>query len=142
MSADWSSPTLIISSHFSLIFSCFTFFTTLLAIIAYFRSATIRKSYQNLFLLNLLVNSLLWTMFTIGFYGFMSYMKSSDIFSIGWVCNLNAFGSLYFASVEIYTVACIATERWFAIKKQKQLSRKHIIAFLVFGYTSIPFVVG
>jgi hypothetical protein len=134
MSVEWATPNSIIACYFNFTFAIFSVFATCLAIMVYFKSPIIRQAYQNLLLLNLLVNGLIYSVIQIAFYGEMIIMKSPKILTIQWVCDLNGFINMFCSAMEIYTLMCIALERYFAIKKQQPLSFNYIIGLLIFGY--------
>jgi hypothetical protein len=134
MSVEWPIPTVLIGVYFDFILGIVSFFTTTMAIAAYFHSFTIRHAYQNLFMLNLLINAILFTLHAIIFNGYAAILKNANFLSIPWVCSSNAFIGLFCSGMEIYTLMCIALERYFAIKKQTPLTLNQIIGLLVFGW--------
>ena len=71
MAIVWPSPDVHIACWCSAIFSIISFLATPIAILAYFNSATIRQTYQNLLLLALLVNAQVYTISAIN--GFMEF---------------------------------------------------------------------
>jgi hypothetical protein len=114
--------------------AAFSIITTTIAIVAYFQSIAIRQAYQNILLLNLLVNSMVYLVTIIVYNGKMVILGNTNLLSVGWLCSLDGFLNLFCCGMEIYTLMCIALERYFAIKKQQPLTLNQIIALLIFGY--------
>jgi hypothetical protein len=67
-------------------------------------------------------------------------MGNSNIL-MGVGCSINGFITLFCAGMEIYSLMCIALERYFAIKKQNPLSKRQIIGLLVFGWVEVGLLV-
>jgi hypothetical protein len=134
MSIQFPTPTVLIACHFYFFISIISLLTTTLAIFAYFKSIIIRQAYQNLLLLNLLTNAYAYTVVQIAFYGPMIMMKTPEILTVQWACSLNGFLNVFCCGMELYTLMCIALERYFAIVKQKPLTSNQIVGLLVFGY--------
>jgi hypothetical protein len=138
MTVEWPTPNVLYVCYFQFIIHIIGFFATLLAITVYFRSSSIRKSHQNLLFLNLLVNSFIYIVFGSSiFSGYGAIMKNSNILDIQWVCYFNGIILTLCCLMELYTLTCIASERYFMIVKEKPLSRNQIIGLLVFGYCSL-----
>ena len=89
--------------------------------------------YQNLLLLNLLINTMVYSIIAVIFSGYGIVQGNSNGFA-SWSCNLNGFLNTFCCGMEIYTLMWIALERYFTIVKQKELTYNQIIAILVFGY--------
>ncbi len=132
MSNQWPTPDVLYFCYFNSIIAIICFFTTLLAIVAYFRS-NIRYTYQNLLLLNLLINAMIFSLTIIIFNGHGAVMGNSNIL-MGLGCSIDAFLNLFCCFLEIYTLMCTALERYFAIVKLKPLTLNQIIGLLVFGW--------
>ncbi len=124
----------VIACYFNFIISIAIFFTTSLAILAYKMSMAIRQAYSNILLLNLLINAIVISINSMIFFGYGAIMGNSNILSIQWVCSLNGFFNVFCCGMEIYTLMCIALERYFAIVKQYPLTLKQIMGLLVFGW--------
>jgi hypothetical protein len=140
MSVEWPTPNVHIGIIICFIIGIISLFSTSFAILAYFKSATIRQAYQNLLLLNLLINAMIFSINSIIVNGYGAFMKNSDILSIQWVCNLDGFTSMFCCGMEIYSLMCIGLERYFAIKKQQPLTLNQIIGLLVFGWVEIGLI--
>ncbi len=82
-----------------------------------------------------MVNELILLVFgVIYFAGYQMVIKNSNILEIQWVCYFQGYIIAFFPAMEVYILMCIALERYFAIKRQRPLSRHRIIGLLVFGY--------
>ncbi len=79
MAVEWPTPDAFY------IFGLISCFSTPIAILAYFKSTAIRKAHQNLLLLTLLINALMYSAI-IPFINFpMLFVKNSDILASQWV---------------------------------------------------------
>jgi hypothetical protein len=141
MTVEWETPNVLYICYFNSIIALISTCSTILAILAYFKSLTIRQAYQNLLLLNLLINSIIFSVNQMVFYGQMAIVKNPSILTIGWACSLNGLINFFCAGMELYALMCIGIERYFAIKKQKPLSRNQIIGLLVFGWIELGLLV-
>ena len=140
MAVMWPTPdvlyTLIVGTIFGLISCC----STPIAILAYFKSMTIREAHQNLLLLTLLINALVYSL-TIAIFNIpMLLVKNSDILASQWVCNIDGFIKIFCTNMEIYILMCISVERYFAITRQISLTFNQIIGMIVFGVCLIGLV--
>ncbi len=133
MSIEWPFQSVFIACLFNVIFASISFFATLMAIVAYFSSTTLRQAYQNVLFLNLLVNALIVSVNVIFFCGHAAIMGNSNVL-LGWGCSLNGFINIFCCGIETYTLMCIALERYFAIKQQTILNFNQIALMLLFGY--------
>jgi hypothetical protein len=133
MTVQWPIPTVLIACYFNLMVSTVSLFTTFLAILTYFQSFTIRQTYQNLFLLTLLVNAMIFSVNSFIFYILILHAGNSNILSVGWICDLNGFLNFFCSGMEIYALMCIALERYFVIKRQEPLTFHQVMAMIVFG---------
>jgi hypothetical protein len=64
----------------------------------------------------------------------MAIRQSTDILNMKWVCSVDGFLNLFCITMELYTLMCIALDRYFSIKKQTPLTLNQVIGLLVFGY--------
>jgi hypothetical protein len=133
MSIEWPTSTVLFACYFCFITGIISFLTTVFAIVAYFKSPTIRQAYQNLLLLNLLFNALIFSISAATFNGYGSIMGNSNIL-MGLGCSINGFLNVFCCCMEIYSLMGIALERYFAIVKQTPLNFNQIIGLLVFGW--------
>jgi hypothetical protein len=134
MTVEWPTPNVLYAVIFCFIIGMISVFTSALAIIVYFRSLTIRKASQNLLFLNLLINACIYSLAAAIYNGSGVISGNSNFLAISWICNFEGFINMFCCGMEIYTLMCIALERYFAIKKQKPLSFNYIIGLLIFGY--------
>jgi hypothetical protein len=133
------SPSALAASYISLFISIISIVSTLFAILAYFHSISIRNAHQNLLLLNLLFNALLFAIKNAIFSGHVSFLKNADLL-MGYGCSLDGFLNFFCGGMEIQTLTYIALERYFAIKRQKSLHLKQILTLLTIGWVSIGFM--
>jgi hypothetical protein len=137
MSIEWPNSNILFACFFILVLAILSVFITSLAIAAYFHSPTIRQAHQNLFMLTLLINAIVFSLNLIIFVGYGALMGNSNILSNEWACSTNAFLNLFCCFIEIYTLMCIALERYFAIVKLKPLTLNQIIGLMVFGWIEV-----
>jgi hypothetical protein len=140
MSAVWPTPDAQIACICSTIIATIGVLATPITIYVYFKSIAIRQAYQNLLLLNLLVNAQVYSVVAVIFYGHGALFKNSDILSIKWVCYFDGFMNMFCCCMEIYVLMCIAIERYFAFTKQIALSKKQIIGMIAFGVCWLGFL--
>jgi hypothetical protein len=140
MAVEWPTPEAFYSLLLADIFGLISCFSTPIAILAYFKSTTIRKAHQNLLLLTLLINALIYSAI-IPFINFpMLFVKNSDILANQWVCNLDGFVKIFCTNMEIYILMCISVERYFEITRQISLTFNQIVGMIAFGVCSIGLI--
>jgi hypothetical protein len=133
MGVEWPTSDAFYFIICGTIFGLISCFSTPIAIIAYFKSTTIRKSHQNLLLLTLLINALVYSLSIPIINVPMLLVKNSDILAIQWVCNIDGFIKMFCCNMEIYILMCISVERYFAITRQISLTFNQIVGMIVFG---------
>ncbi len=100
----------------------------------------IRQAYQTLFLLNLLINAMIFTVSGMYIQGNEFVMGNSNVLSTELACNLHGLINTFCCCMEAYTLMCIALERYFSIVKQTPLTFNQVIGLLVFGWVEVGLV--
>jgi hypothetical protein len=133
MAVVWPNPDAFYILMVGAIFGLISCFSTPIAILAYLKSTSIRKAHQNLLLLALLVNALVYSLSTTIINISMLLVKNSDILAIQWVCNIDGFIKIFCTNMEIYILMCISVERYFSITRQISLTFNQIVGMIAFG---------
>jgi hypothetical protein len=128
-----------VGSGMNLFFSFISLFSILFALTVFFCTPALRKAHQNYLVLSLMMTCLA-TVYNAGVhYGHVA-ISNSYSFLIGANCNLNGFLNGMLCIVEIYTLMCMAIERYFIVVRQRALSRMEMVILLAVGWVEAAFI--
>jgi hypothetical protein len=102
-----------------------------------FKNENLKTMRQFSLFLSLLLSILLVHATNFGFALQMSYQQSWKILSNLTLCKLETVVSSYFAIMEIFSLFCIAVDRYLIIVREVVPSKKAMVLSVVMGWTGI-----
>jgi hypothetical protein len=121
------------------ILTLISFIAILFAFVVFFTTPVLRNAQQNYLFLSLLATWLCMVVnvaFTQGY----STITNSWIFLSGYGCTVTGFINQMACGLEIYSLMCLAIERYYAIIRGKALLKKDILIMVTVGWITQPFL--
>jgi hypothetical protein len=140
-STDYSFPNVLskvaIGVSFSL--SIIAILSIMFALAVFFMTPALRTAQSNYLLLSLLATCLVLSVSFVILDGIL-IMDGSWIFLSGMGCLSTGFLNQMCLILEVYTLMCMAVERYFAVVRERPLSKSEILLMVVFGWIGCAFL--
>jgi hypothetical protein len=118
---------------FKTILSCIALIPLITAFLVFFTTPSLLKSHQNYLFISLLSSVLICLgVGTVNFAYVAIHNEAGILDGIG--CIIDGFVCHFCGGMELYSLAALAIERYFAIVKERALSKKQIVYLISFGW--------